>query len=112
MKSEFKISDLGELKYFLGIEIVKKENELCLSQRNYLLDVLKKFGMSACKPLQIPLDVNSKFTYDDGEKIEDSQLYRSIIGSLIYATITRPDIVHVVGVLFMQDNFEIIIVNN
>ena len=61
--------------------------------------------MSACKLLQIPLDVNAKFTYDDGEKIEDSQLYRSIIGSLIYATITRPDIVHVVGVLsqFMQE---------
>ena len=61
--------------------------------------------MSACKLLQIPLDVNAKFTYDDGEKIEDSQLYRSIIGSLIYATITRLDIVHVVGVLsqFMQE---------
>ena len=105
LKSEFKISDLGELKYFLGIEIVKKEDKLCLSQRKYLLDVLKKFGMSACKPLQIPLDVNAKFTCDDGEKIKDSQLYRSIIGSLIYATITRPDIVHTVGVLsqFMQE---------
>ena len=93
------------MKYFLGIEIVKKENELCLSQRKYLLDVLNKFGMSACKPLQIPLDVNAKFTYDDGEKIEDSQLDRSIIGSLIYATITGPDIVRVVGVLsqFMQE---------
>ena len=61
--------------------------------------------MSACKPLQIPLDVNAKFTYYDGEKIEDSQLYRSIIGSLIYATITRLDIVHIVGVLsqFIQE---------
>ena len=61
--------------------------------------------MSACKPLQIPLDVNAKFTCDDSEKIEDSQLYRSINGSLIYATITRPDIVHTVGVLsqFMQE---------
>ena len=105
LKSEFKISDLGELKYFLGIKIVKKENKVCLSQRKYLLDVLKKFGMSTCKLLQISLDVNVKFTYYDGEKIEDSQLYRSIIGSLIYATITRSDIVHVVGVLsqFMQE---------
>jgi hypothetical protein len=48
LKTEFKISDLGELKYFLGIEIVRKEVCLCLSQRKYLLDVLKKFGMSAC----------------------------------------------------------------
>ena len=53
----------------------------------------------------MPLDDNTKFTYHDGEKIEDAQLYRSIIGSLIYATITRLDIVHIVGVLsqFIQE---------
>ena len=99
LKSEFKISDLGELRYFLGIEIIRKKEGLCLSQRKYILDMLQKFGMLACKPLQLPVDANAKFKVDEGEKIKDEHLYRSVIGSLIYVPITRQDIVHIVGVL-------------
>ena len=66
-----------------------------MSQRKYILDMLQKFGMRACKPLQLPVDSNAKFKVDEGETIKDEHLYRSVIGSLIYVTITRPDIVHV-----------------
>ena len=61
--------------------------------------MLKKFGLLACKPLQLPCDANVKFKPDDGVKIQNVQLYRSKFGSLIYATITRPNIAYTVGVL-------------
>ena len=101
---EFKISDLGELKYFLGIEVVYGKSGIYLMQRKYLLDVLFRFGMSECKPLTQPIDTNTKLCSSDGEILEDATTYRSIIGSLIYASITRPDLCYVVGVLsqFMQ----------
>ena len=105
LKMRFKISDLGELKFFLGIEVIKTDNGICLIQRKYIIDVLKKFGMLACKPLLLPLDANAKYQPNIGEKIENVQMYRSIVGSLLYATITRPDISYAVGVLsqFMQE---------
>jgi hypothetical protein len=69
-----------------------------------LLDVLFRFGMSECKPLTQPIDTNKKVWSSDGEILEDATTYRSIIGSLIYASITRPDLCYDVGVLsqFMQ----------
>ena len=69
------------------------------------MDVLKKYGMLGCKPLQLPLDANAKFSPDESKKIQNVQLYRSIVGSLLYATITRPDIAYTIGVLsqFMHE---------
>jgi hypothetical protein len=57
----FKISDLGELKFVFGIEVIKIDNCICLIQRKYIIDVLKKFGMLACKPLLLPFDANAKY---------------------------------------------------
>ena len=105
LKTKLKLLDLGELKFFLGIEVVKTNKGIWLSQRKYIMDMLKKFGMLACKPLQLLLDVYVKYKLDSGKKIQNVQMFRSIVGSLLYATITRPDISYAVGMLsqFMQE---------
>ena len=102
---KFKISDLGELKYFLGIEVIKTNDGVYLSQRKHMLDILKKFGMLASKPLLIPINVNIRVRPDSGKKIDNVQMYRNLVGSLLYATIRRPDISYTVGVFsqFMQE---------
>ena len=66
--------------------------------------MLKKYGMTACKPIATPMEQNAKLRADLGEVLEDPTMYRKIVGSLIYATLTRPDMSHDVGVLsqFMQ----------
>ena len=66
--------------------------------------MLKKYGMTACKPVATPMEQNVKLRPDVGDVLEDPAMYRKIVGSLIYATLTRPDMSHDVGVLsqFMQ----------
>ena len=63
-----------------------------------------KYGMIECKPMSVPLKQNTKLSADTGELLEDVTMYRRIVGSLIYMTITRPDLSYVVGLvnLFMQ----------
>ena len=71
LKLRFKISDLGQLKFFLGIEVVKIDASMHLIQRKYVLDSLKKYGMLSCKPLQLPLDTNAKYHLNVGNKIQN-----------------------------------------
>ncbi|MCO5567572.1 hypothetical protein L7F22_021266 [Adiantum nelumboides] len=102
---EFNMKDLGELRYFLGIEIVDTLSRIWMIQRQYALDMLEKYGMTAaCKPVDTPLDQNVKLV-DDGHYIEDVTMYRKMVGSLIYLTITKPDLSYAVGVVsqFMQN---------
>ncbi|MCO5598252.1 hypothetical protein L7F22_052344 [Adiantum nelumboides] len=99
LKAEFDIKDLGELMYFLGIEVIRIDDGIWLMQRKYVLDMLKKFGMIGCKPIATPIEQNAKLRADAGEPLENPTLYRQIVGSLIYATLTRPDMSHDVGVL-------------
>ena len=98
------MKDLGELKYFLGIEVVRTPQGIWMLQRQYVLDMLKKYGMTACKPLTTPTEKNAKLRIEVGEVLEDPTMHRKIVGSLTYATLTRLDIYHDVGVLsqFMQ----------
>ena len=93
------MKDLGELRYFLGIEIVRSPEGIWLSQRQYMLDMLSKYGMAGCKPIAVPLDQNGKLSADTGAVLEDPTMYRKIVGSLIYATITRPDLSYPVGLV-------------
>ena len=104
LKAEFDIKDLGQLMYFLRIEFICTDDGIWLMQRKYVLDMLKKFGMTGCKPIATPIEQNAKLRADSGEPLENPTLYRQIVGSLIYATLTRPDMSHDVGVLsqFMQ----------
>lgn len=104
LKQEFEMKDLGELRYFLGIEVIRTPKGIWLSQRQYALDMLSKYVMADCKPISMPLDENSKLSSHVGDVVEDVTMYRKIGGSLIYLTITRPDLSYTVGLesQFMQ----------
>ena len=104
LRQKFEMKDLGELRYFLGIEVVRTPHGILLLQRQYGLDMLSKYGMTGYKPISVPLELNIKLSADTGELMEDPTMYRRIVGSLIYMTITRPDLSYAVGLVsqFMQ----------
>ena len=83
LKKKFEMKDLGELRYFLGLEVIRCDAAIWLSQRQYSLDMLSKYGMTACKPLSVPLEQNVKLSADIGDEIEDPTMFRRIVGSLI-----------------------------
>jgi Reverse transcriptase (RNA-dependent DNA polymerase)/Integrase core domain/gag-polypeptide of LTR copia-type/GAG-pre-integrase domain len=93
---KFDIKDLGNLKYFLGIEIARSNKGLFLSQRKYVLELLKETGKLAVKPAYIPMDISQKILVDD-KQIEDIGMFQRLVGKLIYLTITRPDISYAVS---------------
>jgi hypothetical protein len=104
LKQKFEMKDLGELRYFLGIEVIQSPKGIWLLQRQYALNKLSEYGMMGYKPISIPLEQNVKLSADEGDLVEDTTMYRCIVGSLIYMTITRPDLSYAVGVVsqFMQ----------
>ncbi len=103
-KQNFEMKDLGELHYFLSIEVIQSPKGIWLLQRQYALNKLSEYGMTGCKPISIPLEQNVKLSADEEDLAEDAIMYRHIVGSLIYMTITRPNLNYAVGVvsLFMQ----------
>ncbi|XP_058099004.1 uncharacterized mitochondrial protein AtMg00810-like [Magnolia sinica] len=104
LKTKFEIKDLGPLRYFLGIEVARSSSRLVLSQRKYALDLLMETGMLGCKPATTLIDTSQKVRPDDGALLTDPEMYRRLVGRLIYLTITRPNLSFAVGVVsqFMQ----------
>jgi hypothetical protein len=80
------------LKYFLGIEIAYSNGELFLSQRKYVLDLLKEISKLGCKPVSILIDRKYKLNSEDEEPLEDINNFQRLIGKLIYLTVMRPNI--------------------
>jgi hypothetical protein len=105
MMKEFKISDLGLMRYFLGIQVKQSPGKIFISQEKYVTDLLKKFHMSKCKPVTSPMAANEKLLQDDGAAKIDSKYFRSLVGSLIYLTNSRPDILYSVNIIsrFMEN---------
>ncbi|KAA0038926.1 integrase [Cucumis melo var. makuwa] len=99
MKNEFEMSDMGLIHYFLGIEVNQNEGEIVISQQKYAHDLLKKFRMENASPCNTPMDANLKLCKDDIGEAVDPSLYRSLVGSLMYLTATRPDILFAVSML-------------
>ncbi|KAK1651263.1 hypothetical protein QYE76_069068 [Lolium multiflorum] len=91
---DFALKDLGELHYFLGIEVKKVHDGVVLSQTKYANDLLHRVNMHICKTVDTPLSVTDKLSLTDGEVLssDDSTRYRSIVGALQYMTLTRPDL--------------------
>eukprot|EP00253_Pinus_taeda_P017314 PITA_17314 len=104
MKSEFEMTDLGFLRYFLGIEVDQSENGVFISQDKYVEVVLKRFNMQNSKAAMTPTVVGLKLTKEDSSKGFDPKLYKSIFGSLMYLTATRPSIMHAMSLIsrFME----------
>ena len=99
MQSEFEMSLLGELNFFLGLHISQLNDEIFISQSKYIKEMLKKFGMEDCKPVSTPMTTGCKLSKDDESKEVDQNLYRSMIGSLLYVTTSRLDVMHAVGLV-------------
>eukprot|EP00253_Pinus_taeda_P028706 PITA_28706 len=97
MKNEFEMTNLGFLRYFLGIEVDQSENCVFISQDKYVEAMLKRFNMQNSKAAVTPTVVGLKLTKEDNNKDFDPKLYKSIVGSLMYLTATRPDIMHAVS---------------
>jgi histone deacetylase 1/2 len=94
LNKEFALKDLGELHYFLGIEVKKMDNGILLTQEKYTSDLLSRVGMADCKPMNTPMSSTEKLSLHEGVALGpvDATRYRSIVGALQYLTLTRPDI--------------------
>ena len=99
MQKEFDMSLLGELKFFLGLQISLLNNGIFISQSKYIKEMLRKFGMEDCKPVSTPMTTRCKLSMDDESKEVDQKLYRSMIGSLLYVTASTLDVMHAVGLV-------------
>eukprot|EP00253_Pinus_taeda_P030395 PITA_30395 len=104
MKSEFEMNHLGFLRYFLGIEVDQSENGVFISQDKYVEAVLNRFNMQNNKAAVTPTVMGVQLTKEDSSKDFDPKPYKSIVGSLLYLTATRPDIMHAVSLIsrFME----------
>jgi hypothetical protein len=96
LQREFAMKDLGELHHFLGMEVQRSGDGLLLSQRQYMLDILDRAGMTECKPCSTPVDTNPKIAAAEGAPVSDATDFRSLAGALQYLTFTRPDIAYAV----------------
>ena len=85
------MSMIGELTFFLGFQVKQIKEGIFISQEKYTND-LKRFNMDECKPIKTPMPSKGHLNLDEGGKTVDQTLYRSMIGSLLYLTASRPDI--------------------
>ena len=92
MSREFEMSMIGELTFFLGFQVKQMKEGTFIHQEKYTKDILKKFKMDECKPIKTPMATNGHLDLDVDGKPVDQSLYRSMIGSLLYLTASRPDI--------------------
>jgi hypothetical protein len=94
MQSEFEMTDLGIMKYFLGIEVDQSPKGTFVCQKKYAADILKIFHMEDCNLAEPPIPLGTKLRKKDEVPTMDSTLYKSLVGSLLCLTTTRPDIMY------------------
>ncbi|CAN0877831.1 Retrovirus-related Pol polyprotein from transposon RE1 [Linum grandiflorum] len=98
MQKSFEMSLIGELNYFLGLQVNQGTTGTFLCQTKYCKSMLKRFGMDSVKPAVTPMSTSLKISLDDSSPVINEKLYRGMIGSLLYLTASRPDISFSVGV--------------
>ncbi|KAJ9545395.1 hypothetical protein OSB04_025102 [Centaurea solstitialis] len=98
MKSQFKLSMMGELTFFLGLQVRQRPDGIFINQAKYVQDLLKRFDFGGSNSATTPMPRNFQLSADTSGKPVDQKTYRAIIGSLLYLTASRPDIVFSTGV--------------
>jgi len=109
MKKEFEMTDLGEMKYFLGVEIRQSSKGIHIGQKKYAEEILKRFGLENCNGVKNPMVPGSnRLTKQEDGKKADATLFKQIVGSLMYITVTRPDLAYSVCLIsrFMANPME------
>ncbi|GKD43691.1 putative ribonuclease H-like domain-containing protein [Tanacetum coccineum] len=96
MHKKFQMSSMGELTFFLGLQVTQKNDGIFISQDKYVEEILKKFGFSTVKTASTPMETSKPLLKDAEAEDVDVHLYRSMIGSLMYLTASRPDIMFIV----------------
>nr|GFB47971.1 putative reverse transcriptase, RNA-dependent DNA polymerase [Tanacetum cinerariifolium] len=102
--TKFEMKDLGNLKYFLGIEVLMSPKGIFICQKKYILDLLAEIGMINCKLADTPMMVNQKLFMEKKAKLADRNMYQRLVGKLIHLSHTRPDIAYAVGVIKRTPN--------
>ncbi|GJV43770.1 putative ribonuclease H-like domain-containing protein [Tanacetum coccineum] len=118
MHEKFQMSSMGELTFFLGIQVKQKRDGIFISQHKYVAEILKKFRFIEVKTVSTPMETQKPLLKDeDGEEV-DVHMYRSMIGSLMYLTSSRPDIMYLkgqpkLGLLYSKDSpFDLVAYTN
>ncbi|CAL8136475.1 unnamed protein product [Prunus armeniaca] len=99
MMQRYEMSNLGLLHHFLGMGILQTDQGVFIHQSKYAKSLLVKFGLEDCKPVSIPLPTGERLKKVDGSDLADEGLYRKIVGSLLYLTATRPDLMYAASLL-------------
>eukprot|EP00253_Pinus_taeda_P025002 PITA_25002 len=99
MQKEFEMSLLGELTYFLGLQVQQNKDGIFLSQTKYLKQILKKYGMEDSKPVCSPMVTGSSLSANDDSTTAHQPTYRSMIGNLLYLIGTQPYNMHAMGIV-------------
>ena len=99
LSKEFEMKDLGPLKYFLGIEVSRSNKGIVLSQRKYALDLLQETGMSACQPVDTPVEAGLKLCVESNQVPVDKGRYQRLVGRLMYLSHTRPDLAYALSIV-------------
>nr|GEX49155.1 retrovirus-related Pol polyprotein from transposon TNT 1-94 [Tanacetum cinerariifolium] len=94
MKSHFEILMIGEMMFFLGLQVNQSLSGIFINQSNYMNEILKKYGLNTCDIIGTLMDIKDKLGLDQIKTLVDASKYRSMIGALMYLTSRRPDIVH------------------
>nr|GFC47524.1 uncharacterized mitochondrial protein AtMg00810-like [Tanacetum cinerariifolium] len=94
MKSRFEMSMMREMTFFLGLQVNQSPCGIFLNQSNYVLEILKKYGIESCDPVGTPMEIKDKLDLYQNRTPVDATKYRSMIGALMYLKSSRPDIVH------------------
>jgi hypothetical protein len=88
MENEFQMSMMGELTFFLGIQVKQMKEGIFIHQAKYTKDLMKKFNMAELKPMSTPMSMTAALGPDENGEAIDQREYRSMIGSLLYLTVT------------------------
>nr|XP_028962156.1 uncharacterized protein LOC114826248 [Malus domestica] len=99
MMKHYEMTDLGLLHHFLGMGVLQTEKSIFIHQKKYAQKLIERFGLKDCKAVATPLAMNERLSKIDGSEAANEREYRQIVGSLLYLTATRPDVMFAASLL-------------